>query len=225
MVHEDESYLAILAESIPWSDHLLHVARLILFLAVFAGLASADGDPAVLHLRVVQGEGTVYSAGGRATRGVVVQVTDETGKPVADAAVSFRLPDQGPTGEFSSGGKTEIVKTGIDGRAEVWGMQWGKQTGSFEMKITAAKGDTRGGVVCALYLSNAPVLKSGQDRDSGPVHKVSHSRKKLWIGLALAAGASLAVAGASGGKATATAPAAVTSAPTIGAPTISITHP
>jgi hypothetical protein len=155
---------------------------------------------------------------------VVVQVTDETGKPVADATVSFRLPDQGPTGEFSSGGRMEIVKTGADGRAEVWGMQWGKQTGSLEMKITAAKGQTRGGVVCPLYLSDAPVLKTGQDRDAGPVHKVSHSKKKLWIGIALAAGASLAVAGAARKPGAPSAPAAV-SAPTISTPTISITHP
>jgi hypothetical protein len=197
-----------------------------LFLAVFAGGASAETDPAVLHLRVIQGEGAVYSAAGRATRGVVVQVTDETGKPVADAAVSFRLPDQGPTGEFSSGGKAEIVKTSADGRAEVWGMQWGKQTGSLEMKITAAKGETRGGVVCPLYLSDAPVLKSSQDRDAAPVHKISHSKRKLWIGIALAAGASLAVAGvAKGNPAAGTSAPAASTLPTIGAPTISITRP
>jgi hypothetical protein len=206
------------------------VAKLIVLVALFAGLALGDNDPAVLHLRVIQGEGAVYSAGGRATRGVVVQVTDETGKPVADAAVSFRLPDQGPTGEFSGGGKTEIVKSGADGRAEVWGMQWGKQTGSFEMRITAAKGQTRGGVVCALYLSDAPVLQSAKDRDSAPVHKVKgHSKKKLWIGIALAAGASVAVAGVSGGKPgtspTPSGPATVVNPPTIGAPTIVVTRP
>lgn len=214
----------------PLCIHLPHVARLIVFLAVFAGLAEAANDPAVLHLRVVQGEGTVYPAGGRATRGVVVQVTDETGKPVAEAAVSFRLPDQGPTGEFSGGGKTEIVKTGADGRAEVWGMQWGRQTGSLEMRITAAKGQTRGGVVCALYLSNASVLQSKQDRDPAPEHKVKgHSKKKLWIGIALAAGASVAVAGVSGGKPSTSpgpsGPGAVVNPPTIGAPTIVVTRP
>jgi hypothetical protein len=202
------------------------VVRLIFFLTAFLGLAAAGNDPAVLHLQVVQGEGTVYSAGGRATRGVVVQVTDETGKPVADATVSFRLPDQGPTGEFNSGGKTSIVKTGVDGRAEVWGMQWGKQAGPLEMKITAAKGEIRGGVVCSLYLSDATVLKSAQDRDPAPAHKVSHGKKKLWIGIALAAGASLAVAGtAKGNPSTSSAPAAVSSTPAIGTPTISITRP
>jgi hypothetical protein len=158
----------------------------------------------------------------------VVQVTDETGKPVADAAVSFRLPDEGPTGEFGGGGKTEIVKTGADGRAEVWGMQWSKQSGQLEMRITASKGQTRGGVVCALYLSDAPVLKSANDREPAPVHKVKgHSRKKLWVGIALAAGASVAVAGVSGGKPSPTpsVPGAVVNPPTIGAPTIVVTRP
>jgi hypothetical protein len=69
-----------------------------------------------------------------------VQVTDETGKPVNGASVSFRLPEDGPTGEFRAGGRTEIVTTGADGKAEAWGMQWNTQTGSLDLRIIAAKG-------------------------------------------------------------------------------------
>ena len=67
--------------------------------------------------------------GGRATRGLTVQVTDEAGKPVEGASVSFRLPDSGPAGTFASGSRTEIVTTGGDGRAGVWGMQWNRTAG------------------------------------------------------------------------------------------------
>src|SRR5437879_5619201 len=52
-------------------------------------------DPAILQVRVVDGEGAVYAIGTRATRGVTVQVTDETGKPVEGASISFRLPEEG----------------------------------------------------------------------------------------------------------------------------------
>ena len=100
----------------------------------------AQNDPAILLIHIVEGEGAVYAIGSRATRGVTVQVTDETGKPVESAVVSFRLPDDGPTGEFSSGMRTEIVPTGADGRANVWGMQWNRVTGPLEVRITAAKG-------------------------------------------------------------------------------------
>jgi hypothetical protein len=41
-------------------------------------------------------DGAVYRKGARATRGLTVLVTDETGKPLEHAAVSFRLPEEGP---------------------------------------------------------------------------------------------------------------------------------
>ena len=177
--------------------------------------------PSILQLRVVQGEGTVYAAGSRATRGVVVQVTDETGKPVEGATVSFRLPDQGPSGQFASGQRTEIVTTNASGQAEVWGMQWGRDTGAFEMRITAAVGDVRGSVVCPLYLSAAAVLT--QSRDAAPEHKLGHSKTKLWIAIGLAAAAGVAVVGVAGSKA----PAAAAAAPgaQIGTPVISLVRP
>jgi hypothetical protein len=182
-------------------------------------------EPSLLQLRVVQGEGTVYAAGSRATRGVTVQVTDETGKPVEGATVSFRLPESGPTGEFSQGGKTEIVNTAGDGRAEVWGMQWSRDVGSFEMRVTAAKGAARGGVVCPLYLSDAVVLRTDA---TAPMPEARRSRKKLWIVVGAVAAASVAVIGMAGGSSVGpTAAGAITGGvpTTIGAPTITIGRP
>lgn len=191
-------------------------------LLFFSSLISwGQTDPAVLQLRVVQGEGSVYAAGSRATRGVIVQITDETGKPVEGAVVNFRLPDQGPTGQFASGQRAEIVNTDASGQAEVWGMQWSRETGAFEMRITAAKGQIRGGVVCPLYLSAAAVLS--QDRGA-PEHKISHSKKKLWIAVGLAAAIGVAAVGVAG-KSAPTAAAATISGPQIGTPTIAIGRP
>lgn len=188
----------------------------------------AQSDPAILQIRVVQGEGAVYAAGSRATRGIIAQVTDETGKPVANATVTFRLPDTGATGTFSSGNKTEIVNTTADGRAEIWGMQWGRTTGALEMRITAAKGTTRGGVTSPLYISDAPVLTGAKDHDAAPPHKSGGSKKKLWIVVGLAAAASVAVIGvaaASGSKTAAAAPGSISTPPQIGTPTITISRP
>jgi hypothetical protein len=172
-----------------------------------------------LQLRVVQGEGTVYAAGSRATRGVIVEVTDETGKPVEAAAVSFRLPEQGPSGEFSSGKRLEILSTGPDGRAEVWGMQWARETGAFELRITAAKGSARGGVVSGLYLSDA--LKVAETAPA----KVGSSKKKLWITLALGAAAAGAVVGMAGSAPPAAIAPGTVESVRIGVPTITIGRP
>lgn len=181
-------------------------------------LPSWAQDPAVLHLRVVQGEGTVYAAGSRATRGVVVEISDETGAPVEAAAVTFRLPELGPTGEFSSGKRTETMTTGSDGRAEVWGMQWGREVGAFELRITAAKGTARGGVVSGLYLSDA--LKAA---DAAPA-KVG-GKKKVWIALALTAAAAGAVIGMAGSAPPAAIAPGTVESVRIGNPTILIGRP
>jgi len=128
---------------------------LILVAALASRLRGAEADPAILELRVVEGDGVVYSVGSRATRGVTVQVSDETGRPVSGATVSFTLPQDGPGGAFVSGGRTEIVTTRADGRATVWGMQWNRTPGPFEIRITAAKGQARAGILCASYLNDA----------------------------------------------------------------------
>src|SRR5258708_2601020 len=101
-------------------------------------LRGAEGDPALLELRIVEGDGAVYSIGSRAARGVTVQVSDEAGRPVSGATVSFTLPQDGPGGAFVSGGRSEIVPTRADGQATVWGMQWNRTPGPFEIRRTAA---------------------------------------------------------------------------------------
>ena len=197
------------------------MARLFAFLLSIA-LPCWAQDPTILQLRVVQGEGAVYAAGSRATRGVIVEVTNETGKPVEGAAVTFRLPAQGPTGQFNSGTRTEIVATTADGRAEVWGMQWGREGGMSDLRVTAAKGATRGGMICALYLSDAPVLKSSE---AVPQPRASSGKKKLWITLGLAAAASAAVIGMAGSNVPAAIAGGTVESVRIGTPTITIGRP
>jgi hypothetical protein len=205
------------------------VARVFLLLLpviLFFGLPLAgQNDPAILLIRIAEGEGTVYPIGSRATRGVTVQVTDETGKPVDSAAVSFRLPDDGPSGAFSSGMRTEIVTTGADGRANVWGMQWNRVTGPLEIRITAAKGQARAGTVCGLYLSTSE-LRNAEPRIAGPSKgTLSHwrSHRKILIGVGIAAAAFVSVAAISS-RGTPSA-AGTVNAPQIGTPTIIIGKP
>lgn len=177
----------------------------------------------VLQIRVVEGEGVVYPSGGRATRGITVQVTDETGAPVLGAAVTFRLPDNGPTGEFAEGGRTSIQITAADGRAMVWGMLWNRETGPFEVRVTASKSNVRAGIVCPLYLSDA--VKDGPPPESGV--RVSKSRTKLWVALGAVAAAVGVVAATSGGGGTTSngPPPGAINAPQIGTPTITIGRP
>ncbi len=146
-------------------------------------------DPAILQIRVLEGEGIVYATGSRAARGLTIQVNDETGRPVEMATVSFRLPDDGPSGTFANKGRSEILTTRADGRAAVWGMQWNRTAGPVVLRITAVKGKARAGLMATVFLSDAVPRSSEPAAVSG-----RRSRKWLWIGLAAAAGGGVFVA-------------------------------
>lgn len=204
---------------------ILASGSIVTVFAILLGTALATPlkaqDPAILQVHVVEGDGAVYAIGSRATKGISIQVTDETGKPVDAATISFRLPDNGPTGTFASGSKTEIATTRADGRAAAWGMQWNRSPGLLEIRITAVKGQTRAGILCAQYLTDAPDAATSKSMGS---HGVGGSHKWLWIAVAVAGAAAGAVAAvALGGKAPAS--TASTAAVTIGTPTITLGHP
>lgn len=176
----------------------------------------------IVQLRVVDGEGITYRTGTRATKGITVLVTDEAGKPVDGASVSFRLPDQGASGTFSSGLRTEVVTTGPDGRASVWGMQWNKTAGPVQIRITAVKDQARAGIISTQNLSDALAPAPGGQGE----FKASHSSHKwLWIAAAAAAAAAGGgfVAMKSGSSSTASSTS--TAALSIGTPTITVGHP
>ena len=186
-----------------------------------AGAALPVRAAVIVQLRVVEGEGAVYATGSRASRGITVQVTDETGSPVDGASVSFRLPDQGPTGTFTGGLRSEVVTTHADGRASVWGMQWNKTPGPFEVRITALKDQARAGIVSSQFLSDAAVARmvGGATGTFQPTH---HFFNK-WVVVALVAGG--AGAGLAFGRSHAATPAAAVAPAlpaTIGAPMITI---
>jgi hypothetical protein len=170
-------------------------------------------NPAILQIRVLEGEGVAYPLGGRATRGVTIQVTDETGRPVEGSSVSFRLPEEGPSGTFANGSRTEITTTKADGKAAAWGMQWNRTEGSFEIRITAAKGPARAGTVCAIYLS-----KPTAETESAPL-KLSKNHKWLWITLAVA-GTAIAVVAVTALAQKSTPPGPTVTPTTIGIPSI-----
>ena len=188
--------------------------------AVFAAALAWGADaPSILTIRVAEGDGAAYPVGSRATRGVTVLVTDEAGHPVEGATVSFTLPAEGPGGVFSTGGRTEIAATRADGRAAVWGMQWNRTAGPFEIRITAVKGQARAGVVSSQSLSNARVAR---EAGAGKIPAARGGHKLLWISLAIAGAAAAGVAGIAAGKPSAAAAASSVTPLKIGAPTISL---
>jgi hypothetical protein len=184
----------------------------VLAVSVAAPLQAAE-ELTGLNIRIVEGEGQEYAMGSRATRGVAVAITDDSGKPVEGATITFLLPERGPGGLFANGTKTEVATSRPDGSAQVWGMQWNRSPGPFELRITAAKDDVHAGTVCALSLADiteARPVKAASSRHFG--------HRWLWValGAGAAAGAGIAV------RSMVSSPAQVVNTVRIGAPTISI---
>jgi len=184
-----------------------------------AALAWGADAPSLLTIRVAEGDGAAYPTGSRATRGLTVLVTDETGRPVEGATVSFTLPAEGPGGVFASGARTEIAATHADGRASVWGMQWNRTAGPFEIRITAVKGQARVGLVSSQSLSNAPEARTSA---SEKIHAGGGSHKLLWISLAVVGAAAVGVAGLAARKSGSSTAASAVTPLKIGTPTISL---
>ncbi len=173
-------------------------------------------------MRVLDGEGVVYALGSRATRGLTVQVTDETGRPVEGAAVSFRLPNEGATGMFEGGSKSEVVVTKADGRASVWGMQWNRVGGPVEVRLTAMKGPARAGAVTQVYLSADVAPETKESRV--PAMRTGRRLTTLLLVVAGIAGGGLA-AGMIAGKTAQASGVAPPAAPRIGAPSVILGKP
>jgi hypothetical protein len=160
-----------------------------------AVLAWMFQEVAILQIRVIEGEGVVHVAGGRAASPITVQIVDGTGRPVGQATVSFRLPEEGPSGTFSRGLRTEVITTGPEGRASVSDILWDPTPGGVQVRITAVKEGARAGTIVSLYLSDAPSPKK-PGTTPAPASRPRGSRTR-WIVLTLvvagAAAAGLAV--------------------------------
>jgi hypothetical protein len=192
--------------------------------------ATASGETVILQLQVLEGEGGVFAASSRALRPVTVRVTNETGAPVAGVAVSFRLPEEGVTGIFQNGLRTDMTLSGPDGRAIAPNITWGPLAGQARLRVTAALDQARAGVLVAVYVSADNVVVAGasassaaiapQRFDPAPAPQLKKKRRWVkWVVIAAggaAAGAVFTTVRRSGGSAP--------SGPTVsvGQPTISI---
>jgi hypothetical protein len=210
----------------------IDIRLLLLVSLALAPTATPQSDDGAIHLqlKVIGAEGAVHLAGSRSSEPLTIQVSDEVGRPVAGAAISFLMPGDGPAGIFANGLSTEILTTGRDGRASVEKIRWGHATGPVRIRITAMKSKARAGLVATQYVEARP--DTDDLMSQGPSHSVSKPRKK-WIAIAvIAAGAAagglvLGVSGSSSANNSPAVSAAVTEPVSVqvGLPTITIGKP
>jgi len=206
--------------------------KLILPAAALLGVCAhlAVAQVAILHIQVIEGEGAVNAPGARNARPLTVEVTDETGKPVEGASVSFHLPEEGAGGTFGNGLRTDVTVTDSRGRANLHTMVLNRTPGRFAIRVVASKEQARAGTVTFQYIAEpkngaagASATKSSPSFWHGPMK---------WVAIAVLAGGAAAagaiLAGKSGSSSASSDPATSTTSTstiTIGSPTLSVGKP
>jgi hypothetical protein len=160
----------------------------------------ATAQVAILQIQIVEGEGAVYAPGARSTHPLTVAVTDEAGRPVAGAAVTFQMPEDGPSGVFANGLRTEVANTDERGRATLRGLQMNRMPGKLEIRIIASKEQARAGTVSFQYIAGtaSDAAPAGGGGNATPktdpiAGSGSHGHLK-WIAIAAGAGGGAAAA-------------------------------
>ncbi len=161
----------------------------------------------------------MHAPGARGTRPLTVAVTDETGRPVGGAAVSFHLPDEGPGGIFTNGLRTDVATTDEGGRASLRGWQLNRMAGRFQIRITASKEQATAGTVSFQYITDPGGRASAKTATAAPAGSHSHAKWLVIVGL-VAGGAAAGVVAARPHSA-----GAASSNLSIGTPAISVGKP
>jgi hypothetical protein len=193
--------------------------------------AGAFAQVGILQIRVLEGEGAVHVPGVRSSRPITVEITDEIGRPVPGAAVSFHLPEEGSSGAFVNGLRTEVAVTDARGRASVHGLQANRIPGRFQIRIMVSKEQARAGTVSFQYVTESkggatPATGTPASAASKAAPPAAGNRKWLWVAAAVGGGAVAALVAARGSPSpTAVAPPVATTALTVGSPTITIGKP
>ncbi|MFN7992968.1 MAG: hypothetical protein U0Q18_05180 [Bryobacteraceae bacterium] len=215
---------------------------------VFAFPCVAVAQIAILQIKVLEGDGAVYQPGTRVSHPLSVEITDEMGRPVSSAAVSFQLPPEGASGTFSNGLRTDLVLTDARGRAVVHSLQLNRTGGQFRIRVTAVKEQARAGIVTNLYIAenraanpshladkaNEPTKDTPQQSAGPPSTRITPTTAKMgrhlskkWIILAVvAAGGGAVFAGVSRSSgASQNTGGSSSGAVSMGTPTITVGHP
>jgi hypothetical protein len=175
----------------------------------------AIAQVATLQIKILEGDAAVHAAGSRSARPLAVQVTDDLGRPVAGAAVSFRLPEEGPGGLFGNRLRTEVIVSDANGRASVRNVLLNSTPGAFQIRITAAKEQARAGTLSRQFIEGGTAAA-----------KPKHSKRWIVVGL-VAAGLAGGVGAGMAGKSVPARPSPTTPGPpvTVGPPVVSLGRP
>ena len=166
-----------------------------------------------LNIVIVEGEGAINNVRQRVAREPMVQVEDENRRPVAGAAVTFLLPNQGASASFANGSQSLTITTDAQGRAVARGLRPNNVNGQYNIRVNAVSEGRTG--TATISQTNALVAAAAAGGISAKVLAII-----AIAGGAAAAGTVAATRGGNGnGGAGSRPPTVITpGSPTVGGP-------
>ena len=165
--------------------------------------AAAQEQPGSrLKVTVLKGEGAVYLLPQSNPTEVVVEVKDDSDRPIEGAVVYFVLPDTGASGTFLDGtSRSDAVTTNEQGEAAVAGLRPNGVAGRWQIKVTVSHHSVT--VSVEINQMNQERCKPGfrLSKTTGLCEKVGGGGK--WIALVAVGGGAAAggvLAATRGGK-------------------------
>jgi len=156
------------------------ITLIVTALLIYAVPSSAQNQ-VIQRLRIypLEGQNGINYSSNLTTTAPVVEVRDQNDRPVDGAVVTFKAPASGPGATFSNGQITETAVSDFRGQASVKNYASNNKPGRFVIEVTAHYKGITGRLLIAQTNST----------DLPPeLAKTSHSHKKLWILLGIAAG-------------------------------------
>jgi hypothetical protein len=96
------------------------------------------GGAGKIQIVIIEGDGAINNVRQRVAREPIIQVEDENRRPVAGAAVTFLLPNQGASASFANGGQSLTITTDAQGRAVARGLRPNNVNGQYEIRVNAS---------------------------------------------------------------------------------------
>ena len=100
--------------------------------------AQESPAPGKIRIVIVEGEGAINNVRQRVAREPIIQVEDENRRPVAGAAVTFLLPNQGAGATFANGARSLTITTDAQGQAAARGLRPNNVNGQYEIRVNAS---------------------------------------------------------------------------------------
>ena len=124
--------------------------------------AQTPAAPTQINIVILEGEGAINVVRQRAAREAMVQVEDQNHKPIAAAAVTFFLPNEGASGVLANGSRSMTVLTDTEGKAAMQMVRANNVRGTMQIRVEASyQGLTKSAVINQTTLLGAGASSGG----------------------------------------------------------------